>query len=61
MSHVELQKEIARFMPPMTAADFCDRNARKFGAKEALVDHRRRLTWRQVKELSDRLALGLLN
>ena len=61
MSHMELQREIARFMPPMTAADFCDRNAREFGAKEALVDHRRRLTWGQVKELSDRLALGLLN
>ncbi len=48
-------------MPPMTAADFCDQNARKFGEQEALVDYRRRLTWRQVKELSDRLALGLLN
>lgn len=61
MNRVELQREIARLMPPMTAADFCDQNARKFGEKEALVDGRRRLTWRQVKELSDRLALGLLD
>ncbi len=47
-------------MPLMTAADFCDRNAREFGEREALVDRRHRLTWSQVKELSDRLALGLL-
>ena len=46
-------------MPLMTAADFCDRNAREFGAREALVDRRRRLTWSQVKQLSDRLALSL--
>lgn len=48
-------------MPLKTAADFCDQNARKFADKEALVDHRRRLTWGEVKELSDRLALGLLD
>jgi non-ribosomal peptide synthetase component E (peptide arylation enzyme) len=47
-------------MPLMTAADFCDRNAREFGAHEALVDRRRRLTWSQVKQLSDRLALRLM-
>lgn len=47
-------------MPLMTAADFCDRNAREFGAKEALVDLRQRLTWSQVKQLSDRLAAGLV-
>jgi len=44
----------------MTAADFCDRNAREFGAREALVDGRHRLTWSQVKQLSDRLALSLV-
>ncbi len=44
----------------MTAADFCDRNAREIGASEALVDRRRRLTWSQVKQLSDRLALRLI-
>jgi non-ribosomal peptide synthetase component E (peptide arylation enzyme) len=47
-------------MPLMTAADFCDRNAREFGAHEALVDRRRRLTWSQVKQLSDRLAFRLI-
>ena len=47
-------------MPLMTAADFCDRNAREFGAKEALVDRRQRLTWSQVKQLSDRLAASLV-
>jgi len=47
-------------MPLMTAADFCDRNGREFGAREALVDRRRRLTWLQVKQLSDRLAISLV-
>ncbi len=47
-------------MPPMTAADFCDRNAAEFGAREALIDRKRRLTWSEVKQLSDRLALSLL-
>ena len=47
-------------MPLMTAADFCDRNAREFGANEALVDRRQRLTWSQVKQLSDRLAASLV-
>lgn len=47
-------------MPLMTAADFCERNAQEIGSQEALVDRRQRLTWSQVKELSDRLALHLL-
>ncbi|HEY7713901.1 MAG TPA: class I adenylate-forming enzyme family protein [Candidatus Binatia bacterium] len=47
-------------MPLMTAADFCDRNAREFGSKEALVDRRQRLTWAQVKQLSDQLAANLV-
>jgi non-ribosomal peptide synthetase component E (peptide arylation enzyme) len=47
-------------MPLLTAADFCDRNAREFGANEALVERRQRLTWSQVKQLSDRLAAGLI-
>src|SRR5512146_2400058 len=49
-----LAGRISRIMPLMTAADFCDRNAREFGAREALVDGRHRLTWSQVKQLSDR-------
>jgi non-ribosomal peptide synthetase component E (peptide arylation enzyme) len=47
-------------MPLMTAADFCDRNAVEMGAREALVDRKRRLIWLQVKQLSDRLALRFL-
>lgn len=47
-------------MPLMTAADFCDRNAVEFGAREALIDRNRRLTWSEIKQLSDRLALSLL-
>jgi non-ribosomal peptide synthetase component E (peptide arylation enzyme) len=47
-------------MPLMTAADFCERNFGEFGTSEALVDRRRRLTWAQVKELSDRLAVSLV-
>jgi non-ribosomal peptide synthetase component E (peptide arylation enzyme) len=45
----------------MTAADFCDRNAELLPHKEALVDRYRRLTWAQVKDLSDRLALALID
>lgn len=56
----QLKDEIARFMPLMTAADFCDQNARLRGEKLALVDERHRLTWAQIKELSDRLALSFL-
>jgi non-ribosomal peptide synthetase component E (peptide arylation enzyme) len=55
-----LAERISAIMPLMTAADFCDRNAGEFGDREALVDCRRRLTWRQVSDLSERLALGLV-
>ena len=55
-----LAEGISRIMPLMTAADFCDRNAREFGANEALVERRQRLTWSQVKQLSDRLAASLV-
>ena len=55
-----LAESISRIMPLMTAADFCDRNAREFGAKEGVVDRRQRLTWSQVKQLSGRLAASLI-
>ena len=57
----DLGQEISRFMPLMTAADFCDRNGREIGEKEAIIDRCRRLTWARVKELSDGLALWFLN
>ena len=56
-----LRDAISRYMPLKTAADFCDDNARRVGEHEALVDARRRLTWGQMGELSDALALGLLD
>ncbi|MGE5304285.1 MAG: AMP-binding protein [Alphaproteobacteria bacterium] len=55
-----LTQKIAEIMPLMTAADFCDRNAAEIGMREAVIDQKRRLTWSQVKQLSDRLALSLL-
>jgi non-ribosomal peptide synthetase component E (peptide arylation enzyme) len=57
----QLAERISQIMPLMTAADFCDRNASELGAREALVDRTHRLTWSQVKQLSDRLALKLLD
>lgn len=41
-------------------ADLWDQNARLIPEKEALVDSKSRLTWLQVKEFSDKIALGFL-
>lgn len=41
-------------------SDICDENALKYPEQEALVDERKRLTWSEVKQYSDRLALGLI-
>ncbi|MFQ5825940.1 MAG: AMP-binding protein [Dehalococcoidia bacterium] len=43
-----------------TMVDDFERNARECPQKEAVVDRRSRLTWGEVKRLSDRIALGLL-
>jgi non-ribosomal peptide synthetase component E (peptide arylation enzyme) len=56
-----LAERISAIMPLMTAADFCDRNAAENGSREAVVDRRRRLTWSQLKQLSDRLAFALMD
>ena len=56
-----LRDAVSRYMPLKTAADFCDDNANRVGGKEALVDARRRLTWKQMGEVSDALALALLD
>src|SRR5713226_10759604 len=53
--------DISQFMPPMTAADFCDRNGLSLANKEAVVDRHHRFTWAEVKDLSDRLALSLID
>jgi non-ribosomal peptide synthetase component E (peptide arylation enzyme) len=41
-------------------ADLWDQNAKLIPQKEALIDSKGRLTWLQVKELSDKIALGFL-
>jgi non-ribosomal peptide synthetase component E (peptide arylation enzyme) len=41
-------------------ADVCDRNAVQYPDEEAIVDSETRLTWAQVKQLTDRIAIGLL-
>ena len=56
----ELAQKISQIMPLMTAADFCDRNATEGGTREAVLDRKRRLTWLQLKQLSDKLAVSLL-
>jgi non-ribosomal peptide synthetase component E (peptide arylation enzyme) len=44
-----------------TTAELWDRNATLFGSEVALVDSRNRLTWLQIKQRSDGLAMTLLN
>jgi len=43
-----------------TTAEIWDKKAQLHPDKEALIDSRHRLTWSQVKQQSDRIALGLL-
>lgn len=44
-----------------TTSEIWDRNAELFGNEEALVDSRKRLSWLEIKQRSDRLAMGLLD
>ncbi len=41
-------------------ADIFDYNARTWPDKEAFIDARRRVSWAQMKQITDRLALGLI-
>jgi len=41
-----------------TFYDFWDRNAREYGDREALVDSKYRLTWKEAKKLVDALAVS---
>jgi len=43
-----------------TWGDIWDRNAKLYPNREALVDRKSRLTWRQAKQWIDRVALGFL-
>jgi len=44
-----------------TTSELWDRNAELFGSMEALVDSRQRLTWLQIKQRSDSMAVNLLD
>ncbi len=55
-----LEETVRSYIPFLTTAALCDRNARRFPDKEALVDARRRLSWGEVKQLSDKLAVALI-
>jgi non-ribosomal peptide synthetase component E (peptide arylation enzyme) len=44
-----------------TTTDLWEKNAKEFPNKEAFVDSERRLTWSQLKLMSDRLGLSLLD
>ena len=43
-----------------TMVDIYEKNAKDYPGKEAVVDSKTRLTWSQVKQRSDRIALRLL-
>ncbi|UCG65602.1 MAG: AMP-binding protein, partial [Deltaproteobacteria bacterium] len=45
---------------PITPSDIWNRNARDYPDKEAIVDSKSRLTWREANQWIDRLALGFL-
>jgi len=55
------QAAILKLIEPVTVSEAVDRNAREMGDVEGVVDATRRLTWSQVKERSDRLAMALLD
>ncbi len=48
------------FWDMTTLSDVCEHNAKDYPHKEALVDSRVRLTWSQVNEYVDRLAMGFV-
>ena len=45
---------------PETGSDICDLNARGYPDKLAFIDSRQRVTWQQFKQMTDRLAIKLL-
>jgi len=49
------------FWTQETTADLWDACAKSFGDDEALVDSRKRLSWKQIKQRSDKLAMNLLD
>ena len=62
---VRKKKELQEFInkglwEALTWSEIWDRNARDYPDKEAVVDVKTRLTWRQAKQAIDRLALGFM-
>ena len=45
---------------PETLSDTCDLNARGYPDKLAFIDSRQRVTWKQLKQMTDRLAIKLI-
>ncbi len=56
----EMLAEYRRHWNAPTFSGYWDLNAQIYPEQEALVDARVRLTWSQLKQMMDRLALGLL-
>jgi non-ribosomal peptide synthetase component E (peptide arylation enzyme) len=50
----------AGYWQDVTTVDLCERNSREYADTVALIDSRSRLTWFQVEQYSDRIALALL-
>lgn len=56
-----IEEYIAKgYWRPEVVTDFWDRNAALYPDREAIVDSRTRLTWRQAKRHIDRIALGFV-
>ncbi len=49
------------YWEPLLTADYWDRNAEQYPDSEAVIDVRSRLSWAQIKQFSDRLALFFLD
>ncbi len=52
--------ELVRGGPNLTFAGACDLNAAEFAERDALIDRATRLSWAEVKTVSDRLAQAML-
>lgn len=58
----EVQQLIDKGMwEAITWSEIWDRNAKQYPNDEAIVDFRRRLTWKQAKHVIDRLTLGFID
>jgi len=57
----EIQRYVAKgYWPNLTVGEVLDRTAAKFPSKLAMVDDRGQVSWKELKERSERLALQLL-